>query len=143
MGRKPRRGMKKVGVVGKILKEAREKLHLQQQKVALLVGVTPAYISKLEKGINPPSAEVCIKLAKTLELDERDLQRRALAEREGVDLVFLLASIQSDPLSMLVPEEAKLVIEWRKLDEYWKGKIVNLMIKVHEILEVLEETNTK
>jgi len=131
------------GTVGKMLKQAREKLHMPQQEIALLVGVTPAYICKLEKGINPPSAELCPKLAKVLKLDEVDLQRRALAERAGVELATLISSIKGDPLAGLEPEEEKLVREWRKLDDYWKQKVVNLMIKAQELLGILEETEAK
>ena len=129
----------KITIVAKMMKEAREKLRMSQQKVALLVGVTPAYICKLEKGVNPPSAELCTKLAETLKLDVVELQRRALAEREGVDLAVLMSSIKDNPLARLDPEEEKLVREWRKLDDYWKQKIVNLMIKAQEVLGVLEE----
>lgn len=131
------------GIVGKMLKEAREKLRLPQQDVALLVGVTPAYICKLEKGVNPPSAELCGKLAEALKLDVVDLQRRALAEREGVDLAALMASVKGNPLAGLAPEEEKLVREWRKLDNYWKQVIVNLMIKAQEVLGILEEAEAK
>ena len=127
---------KKTNIVGKMLKDAREKLHLQQQKVASCVDVTPAYICKLEKGINPPSAELCIKLAQVLKLDEVELQRWALAEREGLDLQKLISSIKKDPLAGLTPDEAKLVRGWRKLDDYFKDKVMNFIKGAQESLEI-------
>lgn len=125
--------------IGEILKEAREKLGFQQQYVADKVGVTPAYICKLEKGTNPPSNEVCEKLAKVLKLDAQNLRMMAMAARQKIDLETLIASIKDDPLAGLTPDEVKLVREWRKLDSEWKEKIINLILKAQEILGVLEE----
>lgn len=134
----------KKGAVGKMLREARKKIpRLFQQEVASRVGVTPAYICKLEKGENPPSAELCVKLAEILKLDALELQKMAWAEREGVDLAALIVSIKDDPLAGLDSEEAKLVREWRKLDDHWKERIINLILKAQEMLGLLEETEEK
>ena len=56
--------------IGEIIKEARVRQKYQQQQVAAKIGVTAAYICKLEKDLNPPSNKVCEKLAKVLKLDD-------------------------------------------------------------------------
>ena len=127
--------------IGEILREAREHLGYQQQWVAKRVQVTAAYICRLEKDTNPPSDEVCVKLAKVLKLNLQELRMKAMAARQKVDLGSLIASIKNDPLAGLSWEETKLVREWRKLDADWKQKIIDLILKAQEILEVLEETD--
>ena len=114
-----------------------------QQDVAVQVGVTPAYISKLEKGINPPSDELCIKLAGVLHLDADDLRRRAFAERQGMDLEAIVSSVKKDPLAGLNPQEQKLVREWRKLDPKWQQKVLEVVVKAQEVFEVLEVADTR
>ncbi|MFS0841253.1 helix-turn-helix transcriptional regulator [Paenibacillus sp. 1P03SA] len=52
---------------GDWLKEARTKTEMTQNELAEKVGVSFTYISKLERGKeDPPSEEICIRLAKAL-----------------------------------------------------------------------------
>ena len=76
--------------IGKMLKEARERLEYQQQEVAELVNVTSAYICRLEKGISIPGGKLCFKLAKLLKIDSDELRLRAIAAREKMDFVSLV-----------------------------------------------------
>lgn len=132
-----------MAIVGRMIKEAREKLRMSQQDIASIVGVTPAYISKLEKGANPPSDELCIKLAEALKSDANELRVRAQAERGGVDLEALISYLKNDPLVGLDPEEARVVRMWRKLDANWKERMVNLMMRAQEAFEALEVVETR
>ena len=68
-----------------MLKKARERLEYQQQEVAELVNVTPAYICRLEKGISIPGDKLCFKLAKLLKIDSNELRLRAIGAREKMD----------------------------------------------------------
>ncbi|MBV6717223.1 helix-turn-helix transcriptional regulator [Paenibacillus chitinolyticus] len=52
---------------GECLKESRKKTGMKQSELAEKVGVSFTYISKLERGKeDPPSEEICIRLAKAL-----------------------------------------------------------------------------
>ena len=62
------------------IREARVKAEISQHMLAELVGVTPAYISMLEKGKrNNPSLDILRKIAKTLGTSVDDI----LCEKAG------------------------------------------------------------
>ena len=54
-----------------------------------------------------------------------------------MDLEALILSMKDNPSVGLDPDEQKLVAEWRKLDDYWQQKVVELVIKAQEELNKL------
>lgn len=92
--------------VGHIIKRLRITCELRQVDLARRLGVTPAYVSKLESGQNPPSDELCIKMGEVfvgeLEFDPtRILRIAALQAREGINM--------SDLGLLLVGESDRMV----------------------------------
>ena len=67
---------------GAALRQAREDAGLSQGAVALAAGVRPDYISKLERGLRCPSAQVADALASVLRLN---VVARALLAAASVD----------------------------------------------------------
>jgi transcriptional regulator with XRE-family HTH domain len=84
-------------LIGGIIKAARIKKGLSQEVLADLVDVAPAYICRLEKGENPPSDGLCIKLATVLQLPERLFRIAALEKRVGIKLSDLGLLAKSEP----------------------------------------------
>lgn len=59
---------------GQIIKEVRKDKRITQRDLAKQIDVDFTYISKIEnEALEPPSEEVIIKIAKTLEIDENEL----------------------------------------------------------------------
>ena len=65
---------------GEIVKKAREG-RFSQKDLGEQIGVWDTYVGQIEKGDKIPSDEICIRLARALELDERRLLLLAYRER--------------------------------------------------------------
>ena len=89
--------------LGDLLKETRESKNLLLRELAAAIHVDTAMISKFEKGERKPTREQVIKLAKTLELDEKFLLTHYLSEK-------ILDELQEDALAgdALKMAEAKM-----------------------------------
>jgi transcriptional regulator with XRE-family HTH domain len=78
---------------GEKIKKLREEAGLSQRQFAMLLDITPTYMSKIERGeFAPPSEVVIKKMAKILECDTDTL----LSYADKVDQ-DLLAIIKSEP----------------------------------------------
>ncbi|AVP63907.1 MULTISPECIES: helix-turn-helix domain-containing protein [Clostridium] len=60
-------------IIGKILRESREKKNITQEKLSKKVGISRSYLSDLENGRYSPSSEKLLLLAKFLDLDINSL----------------------------------------------------------------------
>jgi transcriptional regulator with XRE-family HTH domain len=58
---------------GNRLRKIRRHKDLTQEQLADAVGITPEYLSNLERGVNAPSFETLEKLAQVLEVDVTEL----------------------------------------------------------------------
>lgn len=65
--------------VGKVIKEARERLRYKQWEVAEKVGITRSAYSQYEIGKNAISMETWLKIAQVLELDAYQVMKDAQA----------------------------------------------------------------
>jgi len=74
--------------IGTYLKQRRESLSLKQKDVANSVGVSSAYLNKVEKGDSIPAPAFLEKIARTLELDFIDLYLRSLEDRPLPDTLM-------------------------------------------------------
>ena len=86
---------------GDIIKRAREG-RFTQQTLAERAGVWGTYIGQIEKGVRVPSDELCLELAKALELDPARLLVAAYRERaqakEARRLFVQMEKLLSDPV---------------------------------------------
>ena len=57
---------------GKLLKELRNRAHLTQLELANKVGIDPSYVSKLERGADPPAREKVLAIAEALDLTKTE-----------------------------------------------------------------------
>ncbi len=78
---------------GNLIKELREKKDISQRQFAILLDITPTYLSKIERGeFSPPSEDVIKRMAEKLDYDADKL----LSYADKVD-AELLNIIKSDP----------------------------------------------
>lgn len=84
--------------LGIVLKRRRRQLELTQSEVAKRVGCRPNYIGYLEADVRHPSMTIVAKLAKALDLDEREL--------------FFLANPQTRAL--IAPDHPPPESAWRR-----------------------------
>jgi len=58
---------------GKRLRQIRRQKDITQEQLAEAVGISPTFLSNLERGINGPSFEILEKLSQVLHVPVRDL----------------------------------------------------------------------
>jgi transcriptional regulator with XRE-family HTH domain len=71
---------------GRVLKEARTRSGLSQQKLADGAGADRSYLSMLERGLQQPTLTMLLRIAMALHMQPEDLvrtMRELLPEREG------------------------------------------------------------
>ncbi len=61
---------------GEVLREARRKQKLSQERLALESGMDRAYISRLERGLTQPTLETIFRLSAILQVSSSTLVRR-------------------------------------------------------------------
>ena len=59
--------------VGKRIKTVRQRRGLTQDQLAEQVGLSPKYISGIERGVENPTMEILLRVAKALEVEPYDL----------------------------------------------------------------------
>lgn len=88
--------------IGQILKNRRNQLGYTQEFAAEKVGISYSYYTKVERGEQLPSLEICVHLADTfhLSLDEWILgtQPQPLSSPEALDLVQYLTQLDSSSI---------------------------------------------
>lgn len=117
---------------GKLIMEGRERKSWTQKNLADVVGVTSSYISKLEQDDNPPSDQLCVKIARVLELDEKELRLLALEKRASLDLPSLLPSGPESSTPRWNKETQKFLKAFSKLNPTWKKMITELVLRATE-----------
>lgn len=96
---------------GEIIREAREG-RFSQKELGDLIGVWDTYVGQIEKGDKIPSDEICVRLAKVLELDERNLLLVAYRERASEhagELFDQMERIMKDPVVDRVLSDKELI----------------------------------
>jgi len=93
---------------GAFLKKQRlEKTHLSLNKFAKELGVSPAYLSKIETGKEKPTFQLIQKIAKLLGMNEN-----LLAGRAGViDPKIIKAITSNDRLSTSIPKLLDTIVK--------------------------------
>jgi transcriptional regulator with XRE-family HTH domain len=113
---------------GPFIRQARESIHTKDKafslrQVAARVGIEPAYLSKIERGVfPPPSEDVIIKLADTLK-EDRDVLL-ALGGKLSTDLQKIIMQrprLFADLLRQLkqAPDHAILRVVREVKDGHW------------------------
>jgi transcriptional regulator with XRE-family HTH domain len=62
---------------GQVVREARAKAGISQEKLAFLAGVHPTYVSQVERGLKSPSLDVVSAIAKALHERPSSLLKRS------------------------------------------------------------------
>jgi len=96
---------------GEIIRRAREG-RFSQKELGNQIGVWDTYIGQIEKGEKIPSDDICMGLAKVLELDGRSLLLTAYRERasgQARDLFDRMERILSDPVVDRILSRKELV----------------------------------
>ena len=96
--------------ISEIIRDNRLRKGYTQQELAKKLGVSEAYISKLERGGNPPSNMLALKLAEKLDIDEKKFLYQVLQERSSVDLRAYIVP-NENPSEENLSEEVKEIQE--------------------------------
>lgn len=113
--------------VGKQIKTARESRGWTQEKLAKKLGITAAYISRLEKNGALPSDELAKKLARVLSLNERGFRKKILEQRTSIDIEKDLLPLEGAPVSELNDEEKEVIGIFQKLSERAKRVVKEIL----------------
>lgn len=120
--------------IAQIIKKARLKKSWSQRKLAEEIGVTDVYISKLERTNALPSDRLSIKLAKKLEINERNFLLQVHRDRATIDIKDYLL-IPNETYSDDIDEEKKELLElYDELDSRGKQQIKNLASLLKEYI---------
>lgn len=65
-------------VLGEQVRRARHEQDRTQTETALRAGISPQYLSEIERGVKDPSSEIVAAVAGALDLTVRELTRRAV-----------------------------------------------------------------
>ena len=66
-----------INMIGQVIKSARIKSGLSQEKLAELTDITPTHLKHIESGHRKPSIEVFFKLLNTLDISVQELSAQA------------------------------------------------------------------
>lgn len=96
---------------GEIIRQGREG-RFSQKELGDQIGVWDTYVGQIEKGDKIPSDEICIRLAKALELSEKSLLLIAYRERaseHAQELFDQMERIMNDPVVDRILSEKKII----------------------------------
>jgi transcriptional regulator with XRE-family HTH domain len=109
-----------------LIKELRlKKTQYSLRKLAEIVGISPAYLSRLESDRDPPpSEEIVIKIAGSLGADSDELLSHA--NKVSPDLIKIIKNHpKSVPAFLRLAKEKNLSEEdWKRISEYLQSKIL-------------------
>lgn len=121
-------------LIAQIIKSARLRKSWSQRKLANEIGVTDVYISKLERGNASPSDRFSIKLAKKLEIDERNFLMKVQRERVALDIRAYLP-IPNETYPDNIDEDKKELLKlYDELDSCGKKQVKNLASLIKEYI---------
>jgi transcriptional regulator with XRE-family HTH domain len=107
---------------GKRVKERRKEVGVSLRQLAKLLGLTPAYISRIENGHeNPPKAEYISRIAQILELDESELFKLVPTDMryQRIPDEIMEGYRKSDITTKKVPEFFRTVRDSDLTEEEW------------------------
>lgn len=110
---------------GQWLRDKRQSLKIPLRKMAGLLGISPAYLTDIEKDRRTPSSDVLVRIAKSYGIDEDDLRSRwqkpasdvvELASASGVNIRKVPEFLRT--AQNLTPEQwDKLIRQAKKMQE--------------------------
>ena len=92
--------------IGKRIKELRKQKKVPQEKLAEMIGITPNYLSALERGAYNIKLDLLVQIIDCLDITADDLFRDVI--KNGY---LNRASRLSDDVAMLPEEEQKRIVE--------------------------------
>ena len=111
---------------GSLIKELRlKKTQYSLRKLAEIIGISPAYLSRLESDRDPPpSEEIVIKMAGALGADSDELLSHA--NKVSPDLIKIIKNHpKSVPAFLRLAKEKNLSEEdWKRISKYVESKIL-------------------
>lgn len=127
-------------VIPETIKRSRLRKGWTQKKLAEEVKVSGVYISKLEQGVNLPGDELALKLARKLDLDEKDFVSHLFRDRASEDIKFYLP-VPNEPFQTEVREDIRELVEaYETLDGSGKEKIRMLLCQMADYVNRLKRS---
>lgn len=102
--------------LGQRLRRFRKEAHLTQSELAQKIGITPTYLSIIERGVQLPRLETFIKLANILRVSANDLlfDHAADFKCDRDNYLFVSADSITQEQFMLIQDTVKLMSEYFK-----------------------------
>lgn len=121
--------------IGQFLRKRRESLSIKQNELADAIGVSSAYINRIEKGQSKPAAGFLEKVSKILELDTLDLYLKSLKTRNIPEsLVEELQNLKQFK-SLLEPD--KPLARFQNITRHLSDEDVNTILIIVESIALM------
>ncbi len=121
--------------IGQFLRKRRESLSIKQNELADAIGVSSAYINRIEKGQSKPAAGFLEKVSKILELDTLDLYLKSLETRNIPEsLVEELQNLKQFK-SLLEPD--KPLARFQNITRHLSEEDVNTILIIVESIALM------
>lgn len=103
--------------IGSIIQRARINLRMTQEQLAEAAGISANYLSKVERGLNSPSAENFLKIIKELNLSLDNFGINLVPEKNNdkKEIFTIINNCTNQELTALLPVIKALFISFNKL----------------------------
>jgi len=89
--------------IGKKIQLTRNDMNITQEKLAEIVGISTNYLSKVERGLNSPSAENFLKIVQALNLSLEDFGIMPHANIHKNELLKIIYNCDHQNIEALLP----------------------------------------
>ncbi len=121
--------------IGQFLRNRRESLNIKQKDLAEAVGLSSAYINRVEKGQSKPAPGFLEKVAKILDLDPLELYLKSLESRNIPDI--LVAELQNLKKFKALLEPEKPLARFQAITHHLSDEEINTILIIVESIALM------
>lgn len=105
--------------IGKKIQLTRNDMNITQEKLAEIVGISTNYLSKIERGLNSPSAENFLKIVQALKLSMEDFGVISHADINihKEELLQIIYNCDNQGIEALLPIVKTVIEGFKKLKQ--------------------------
>lgn len=103
--------------IGKKIQLTRNDMNITQEKLAEIVGISTNYLSKVERGLNSPSAENFLKIVQALNLSLEDFGIISHANIHKSELLKIIYDCDNQNIEALLPVVKALLESFKTIKQ--------------------------
>ncbi len=96
-------------LIGKIIQKSRQNKRMTQEQLAEYAGLSPNYLSKVERGLCMPSADIFLKIIECLDIPLKDFQIYTELDEERKQIEHLISNTNRDNLRIIIPVVREII----------------------------------